>query len=486
MTKAQAEVYRHITFCHPIGTRDGRVGQEESTLVHDAMMVNTLVEVAEVTGGQAAVKRPGLQIVQSYTPTTGQGLFYRGDTAYYIANDSLTPVPGGTPLVLPGVGFPGLPYQCLSNYNSNNDCLVKSAQGLWRIDGPSGAVTNVVDADYPSVTRRGLVELDGTFYVMAEDGTLRGSALQDPTSWDPLNFIGPQSSIGAGIAVHRHLNYLVALYSDGTQVFYDAANATGSPLSPVLNAAWRIGCASARSLVTIDDCTIWLSSAGSGGRSVTMLSGLSPVTISNAYIDRILSNYDSSQIRGIGLHTGGHSLYLLILPQAGLCLCYDLVAQHWGVWRCDRSTYAGGFPGASFLSGSLTSSISNVRPPDLIQGDTDGKIYRLDSGAYDDAGTAIAVKLRTTGYDWGTTKRKFIPSLYLMADTQASGTVCSIRWSDDDGASYSAYRDVPLDSQRKLLHRCGSTRQRVWELLHTANTPFRVWAAEIDMELGEG
>ena len=60
-----------------------------------------------------------------------------------------------------------------------------------------------------------------------------------------------------GIYLAKWNNYIMALKAYSVQFYYDAANATGSILSPAENMAFRVGCASADSVKEVTGSVAW-------------------------------------------------------------------------------------------------------------------------------------------------------------------------------------------------------------------------------------
>jgi hypothetical protein len=456
-----------MPLAHPLGTRDG-------TLSKDAKLVNCLVERSEA--GMEVLKRPGMSSYAAHSAAPAQGLFTldlagygAGEEGYGIWNDTCYKLSTMIGLALPSVGTADLPCETLP-HAATATTLIKNSERLWSFSG--GTLARITASSYPTYTVPGIAELDGTFYVMdALDGTIRGSGVQDWTSWDALNFIGPNKSLGKGVALVRHLNYLVGLYDQGTQLFYDAANATGSPLLPVDNASWLTGCASGRSVARVEDLTVFVGKGAGKGRSVQLLSGLQLTQISDPYVERVLNRDSLVGVTALGLRVAGHSLYILNLPASGVSLCYDLTYQMWTVWQSANAAFR-------------CTAYLNANGLDLLQDASNGKVYSIDPGVYQDDGGSLPVTIITPPKSWGTLKRKFMPALYLLGDTQS--TLVSVSYTDDDYQSFSTPRTIDLATQRKMLQRCGSSRKRAWKLTHDDNTPLRLTALELEVEAGAG
>ena len=204
----------------------------------------------------------------------------------------------------------------------------------------TGTSTGVIDADYPGTTVRGLQYLDGSFYVMEPDGTIHNSvaAGDDPTDWPTDGFISAQFEPDSGVFLGKALNYIVAFGAWTTELFWDAANATGSPLLPVQNGVLLIGCASANSVAQSESTLIWMAqrkaqnSTQQQGRFIAMLTGTSYDELSTPDICRVLEADDLASVRSCIIELGGHSWYVLTLGTSAITLVYDMKNKHWYVW----------------------------------------------------------------------------------------------------------------------------------------------------------
>lgn len=190
----------------------------------------------------------------------------------------------------------------------------------------------IIDLDYPAETVRGIVYLDGTYYVMTPAGAIYGSAINGATSWSALNVIQSQAEPDGGVCLARQLNLLVAFNSYSTEFFYDAANATGSPLLPYTSAFLEIGCACPESVTRIENDLMFMSQGRQKGRSIQLMKGTVPAVISTPYIDRILDGDSLEGVTATYIKLDGHGLYLLTLPDSGYTLVYDFLSGVWGIW----------------------------------------------------------------------------------------------------------------------------------------------------------
>jgi hypothetical protein len=197
---------------------------------------------------------------------------------------------------------------------------------------PATPATGTITAQGSGGTVPGIAYLNGTFYVMDVNGVIWGStaAGDDPTTWPALNFATAQMENGAGKAITKSQNYVIAFKEYSTELWYDAKQPSGLPLLPVENGFTKIGCANGFSLAEVAGRLFFISQTRGKGRSVHMQLGMQQQKVSTPEIDRILDADGCANVYAFGLAIDGHNLYVLNL--ASLTIVYDVDAQHWGRW----------------------------------------------------------------------------------------------------------------------------------------------------------
>lgn len=457
-----------VTWAHPIGTRDG-------TLNSDAKMVNCFVEKEE--GEQATiVKRPGTSY-QSTITGTAQGFFTHFGTPYFIVNDvayPFIPPSQGAGIPIPTVNNPNHAYTWIdSTTNAGLNVIQNSAGELWTFNGTT--FTKVSDTNYTgNAPQFGIAFLDGVFYAMTQAGNVIGSAINDPTTWPALDFVGADRQFGTGVTVSRHLNYILAFYTAGLQVYFDAnsaPNGSGIALGAVLSASYRTGAFNASTVSEINDITYFLSTTTLFGRGVHMLNGVTLQKISDPYIERILNNPALTAISlnnwSFGIQISGHSFFVLNLNQIGTTLVYDITTGVWSVWTSVVSGVEGNFVGRFYLASSAGSANG-----DYIQDTGTGKVMLMSPSLYTDATGPLNVTCVTPNYDWDTLNYKRFAAMFQIADTIS--TTIGVAFSDNDFASFNTPRTIDLSTAHKQLRNCGSSRRRAWKMTHSDNTPLRL------------
>lgn len=396
----------------------------------------------------------------------------------------------------------------------------------------------------------GIAYLDGYFCVMDEQGVIYNSPEDDPSSWEPLEYLTALNETGAGVAIAKHLNTVVAFKEWSTEFFYNAGSAdaldVGSPLRPVENQHTLVGCAQGWSVADVAGSLLWIAQEKrQKGRSVYIMQGAQQARVSSADVDRILDADDLSEVHAYGVKIGGHRLYVLTLEDSGITLVYDLDSKVWGEWSsytvngssvsvssitrsgaiatvtfgaahglsdgdpvliagAAQAQYNGIFEAfrvsatviqievsgspATPATGTITGAgyaESYFKFPyyatgeglDVVLHESDGHLYKIDPSVYLDAAVPVNVHARSSRLDGGTTARKSMPRIAVIGDSVNSFAV--IRWSDDDCATFSAYRKVDLSNEEPEIRRCGSFKRRTIEVRHIANTALQLEALEL-------
>lgn len=355
--------------------------------------------------------------------------------------------------------------------NNNAYLCLKNTYDMYLLY--AGQVARVADPNYPARTVPGVVNLDSTVYVMDSAGVIYGCDLQNPPVWGSLNFITAEYEADAGVCLSKVQNYVVALKDWTTQFFYDTGAAQGSPLAPVKNANLRIGCASAGSVVQMDNTLVYMAKTFQAGRSIVMLNGFQPVKISNPFVDKILNADSLSNVSAFSIKTSGHDFYVINLENTSKTLVYDFVEKEWYLWTnsiggtMDVKNYA--------TDGSQT----------ILQKKTVGSLVSVSPSVYQDDSSTFTAQIRTDLLDFNSTQRKFMASVTVIGDKNTSTNIVNVFKYDDDYITVGLLGIVDMSSLRPRVNRCGSFRRRAFAITHNSNMPLRLEALEVQVMPGD-
>lgn len=339
----------------------------------------------------------------------------------------------------------------------------------------------------------GIGYLDGTTYLMDLNGFIYGSNLFDPTTFNALNVIQAASTPDYAIALATHLTYVVAFKEWSTNIFYDAGNPTGSPLSPVPDAQIPYGCFSALSVQEVDGSLIWITrtSNTASAPQIGMLSNLTFSIISTPPVERMLISWNASApfssadvVDSWVLKIAGHRFYGIDNHTKQQSLVLDLDQRLWLVWS---DTVGNAFPvtgmaGGYFQSGNTTlaqdpaTGLPIQLLPDYVQG-----YDLLPSGVL----AVPTVDIYTPSFDGGTRRKKQLNFMFFNANKYPGNTLKS-RWNDNDydSKSWSNFRTIDLSANTPVLPSNGTFRRRAYHWQHRCPTPLRLSSVELQMDLG--
>lgn len=322
--------------------------------------------------------------------------------------------------------------------------------------------------------------MDG--YMFLVKGTdIFNSYLDDPMKWSPSEFITAEMYPDPIIGLARQNNQLIALGQYSTEYFYDAGNATGSPLSKNDAITFQIGLAAPNAISEDERTVLWVAQSRLGGRSVWMIDGFQAKQLGANPVERLLDlETDMTAVTGFVVRTKGHYLYVLNLPTANRTVVYDMEEKVWTEWSSFNGTSHGVFSYAHAAD-------DNGGKPYLLS-NTTGAVVKLDPTVFTDTGSAIRYQVDTPRFDAGTYNRKALSSLTLVGDATSTSVVpqlVSVRWSDDDQQTYSPVRTLDLNKSNPILTQCGTFRRRSFELYYDGDTDFRLEAVELTYSLGE-
>jgi len=517
-----------IPLGHNIGSRDG-------TLDKDSKVGNAIIEI-EKKESTSIVKRPGLLTYQT-PPTLGKGLgifaagthllsivgttFYDNNVAkgtvdgtdeydfifsvdqtqvffkneyhgyvYVLASGTIIDL-AGTITTQSGTTSTGSPTVTLSAANALiqvgqivSGTGIQAGTYVLTVFGTTltlsqnatapGTVTLTFTTSYPGTTVSGAVFVDGYYVVGTPSGLLYNSNVEDPTTWQAINYIGVVSDADKLVAIGRTINYIVAMGTQTIEFFYDAGVSPGSPFLPYQNAVLQFGAAAEDSLVQMDNTLVWMSTSHQKGHQVMALAGQSPQVISNQYIERILNRCDPDLAYAFSIKISGHSLYVLTLRDLGYTLVYDFAQQGWTYWSTTENNKEG------YFRGQFYAKYSDM---DLLQHDDNGTVYKFDPQTYQDYGNPIQVLARTPLVDFGTNLRKFFGDIQIVGDKIDSYAL--MRYTNNDYQTFSAWQNVNLNTAKSNVNRNGVGRRRAFDLLHSDNVPLRLEYLEVSAEQGD-
>lgn len=450
----------------------------DETTGKDAKLINAYVERNDKTGEFWIFKRPGLLQTGATKVGNGYGVYNWNSDIYSIFGTTL--YKNGTSIGT--VNATGGVYRFSSSLGTTPRLQLGNAVATYNWD--NATLTQISGINFPGNTYidpavKGIGYLDGTTYVMDTKAYIHGCdvvpGLNSPNLWtEATNLIGAQIEPDRGIFLAKQLVYILALKEWSTEVFYDAQNTTGCPLGPVQGAKINYGCVSGASVQELDGVLFWLATNRSSSVQVIMLENLKASVVSTKPIERLLGEADFSSVYSFGIKYEGHRFYGFTLKNDNITLVYDMTDKMWSQWTDENGDYF-----------KVVSNTFHQDTGRILQHETNGKLYLLDSEYFSDDGVLITVDLYTPNYDGGVRRRKQMTMMEFIGD-QTAGSVLQVRTNDFDydPTKWTNFRKVDMGMKKPVLANNGSFMRRATHIRHQCDTRMRLQAIELQLDIG--
>lgn len=426
------------------------------------------------------------------TPGTAE-VFLDGSTLGTIANTNVTRFIGSTEVS-------GVATLVLLAWNTSSS--------TWQMYyyQPAGSLTNVTSVNFPSnqspakTTVGDPAFMDGYTFIMCSDGTIWNSDLNSIANWTATSFISANAYPDHGAGLARYQDKIVAFGRRSTQFYYNAGNATGSPLNGIPGATLNIGASltidtnalitgvqGQRTILTCGNTVYWIGvDQHSGATGVYRLNGMQAEKVSTPAIDKLLYNAPF-EILG-AFHMFGKQ-QLLIGGSSG-SYCYSMEDNFW--WNFTNSLQflrivginTTDFTSSAPVDGSGTTSFQAISS----LGTSPRKVFKnsIVTPVYTDDTATFTATVQTELLDMGTQHAKFWRRIRPVCDLQSSTSNLAISWAYDDSWSYSTPINIDTSSQVAIndgITGLGSSKRISFKLAHAAATPCRLEAIEIEYDV---
>jgi hypothetical protein len=317
--------------------------------------------------------------------------------------------------------------------------------------------------------------LDGYIFVAkANSEDIYNCKLDDPLTWDG-SFISAEMYPDTVVTLSKNNNYIYAIGRTSIEYFYDAANATGTPLARQTPAVQQFGTAAADSVVQTEEDVILVGDTGSGGKTVWTINGFKAKEVGNKWIKGILTTEGANlaNATAYNIRTSGQKYYVLQLTSR--TLVYNFDTDLWSEWQTGSSN----FIGANGTDGP------NGTP--YLQDATNGNIYTMSENVFTDNGANIVCQIITDKEDFGTINRKFMFRFSLIGDVPDSTGVDNtfyISWTDDDYNTWATDRPLSFNNDFPCIAQLGSFRRRAFRIKYSLPHLVRLEGYEVDINKG--
>jgi hypothetical protein len=335
----------------------------------------------------------------------------------------------------------------------------------------TATLSQITDPDFPGADT--VDYLDGYFLFATADGQWFICVLGDPTDYNALDFVTNEKSPDDTLTIVEDHGEVFCFGTKTIEVWFNSGNAD-FPFERNGSAQIERGLY-ARFAVAKDDNTLFFLG---DDLIVYRMQGYTPVVMSDDGTNTELSNYlkngyadDLANAYAFSYTDHGHKFLVLTVPNRGTHV-YDMATQLWHKRKhWDYETHH-------------SAAYMNAYGKHLFGG-IDGNLYEWSRDTYTDAGTTLKRRRRTKVFSSEDRllrykKLKFIVDAGNGLTTgQGSDPVMVLRWSDDNGRSWSNERLLPLGEQgdyrrRAIARGLGSARSRLYEFYLTDPVKFTV------------
>lgn len=365
-----------------------------------------------------------------------------------------------------------------------------SYTALILVDGTDGyviktdnSVTKITDPDFPTPHIATPVFLDGYLF-LAKSGTddIYNCDLEDPLSWTPGKFITAELYPDKVIALAKNANYVVAVGERTTEQFYDAGNASGSPLQRNDSAVQQVGTPAPFSVVSSDGEVLLVGTTQNGGYTVWLIKGFEYKELGTPFINQALTyeGVNLAQAVGCVVRSTGHKFY--ILTTLTRTFVFDLDEQMWHEWASGAGTspfayrfvcdHNDGKPRLLHNTGGFVAALTDNIATDATSSSTTETIY---------------TQVLTDKIDISSNNRKTCNRLSMVGDAPngTANVLLNVSWSDDDYNTWTADRPLYLNGDLQAITQLGMFRRRAFRFTYNQPYPIRLEGFELDINIGQ-
>lgn len=386
----------------------------------------------------------------------------------------------GVPVARGIVGYADTPatfaalHDQLAVTSNNNLYILTLSTNTLTLESTTATVCDVLDTFF--------LALDvptSTFFI---------SASGDGTTWDPSQFIQPESgdSWVAMKVVHREIR-LVGKRTADTLV---NTGASPFPFEPVQSAFIKQGTGAPWSVGSVGDQLVYLSQNEEGGGVVVRSNGYSAERISAPEVEAQIQRYsDTSDAVAWSHQIDGHLFYVLNFPTANATWAWNQTTGYWhqeGFWNPTARDFEARHEqfhvyafGKHLVGDRLTGAISSLSSTTATERDGSmiRRVRRTPTMAADNYQVTCSLFEAFFEPGVGTISGQGEDPVFMLRQSQNGGkTWGAERWKKaGKGGDY---------DRRAQWFMNGAGRQRVWELVMTDPIPWNVMGANLELGVG--
>jgi hypothetical protein len=465
----------------------------------DAYIENAIVEHVKKDQDNPDIvlkNRPGATAITSVTGTTAYGCYawtlntYTAPIVFFVIDKKLySSATGSTVLKNLYNGMTEIGWTEFLTSTGTRYLILSDGYYVYTIDS-TYTVNNAAPFSILGVPKRHLANpifLDGYLFVAKDStGDIYNSDLDNPLSWTAGNYISAEMYPDVLYALSKNNNYIYAIGESSVEFFYNAGNATGTPLARYASGVLQIGVPYLwrRTVLQTDTEVFFVGDTGDGDYSVWLIDGFKPTMISTPNINRLLKKLGNAVgeygLSSYELRISGHKLFVINFI-GYYALVYDSTTKIWYKWSTNTAT---SFSPTHYLgSDGCGSPIGES----YLQ-DTSGIIYKIDDTVVLDGTKTFTTNITSPEMDFDTFNKKFFSKLTVLGREtamNAGNNTVSVSWSDDGYTTFNTPRTLPTNwSQTPFIFKLGSSRRRAFRITLNNTNPWIIYGVEVNINKG--
>jgi hypothetical protein len=336
--------------------------------------------------------------------------------------------------------------------------------------------------------------IDGYFFALdVNTSSFYQSNLLDGMTWSALNVAQRISASDPWRHMLAHQRELWLFGAATSDVWYNAGTFPFA-FQPVPSGRLSYGIAAPWSAVSIGDAVVWVGSTEHGPGQVVMATGMQPRVVSHQAMDSALSGYSTLQDAvAFGMQWDGHLFYVVTFPSADATWVFDITTGEWcelghwddasGAFRAYRPMFHAMYQGRHVVGDRADWNAYALVPHATMDVDG-GVVRRVRRTAALSAERAVGVHSRFDLH-----LESGMASLQPGGESAQLRPVVELRYSDDAGKTWTSAGVASSGAMggyavETAWTRLGASRERVYEVVMTDTSPWRLTNAYVQVRGG--
>lgn len=348
---------------------------------------------------------------------------------------------------------------------------------LGRLKGDY-TIENSTSPNLPTPHVPRISTLDGYIFLVKKDTQdIYNSNNNNPLAYTSGEFITAEMEADNMVEIAQLSNYLVAFGKNSLEYYYDAANASGSPLQRNDTFFKNIGYIGG--LAKTGNKLVFLGKTYGGLLDIFVVEDSKVSSVDSQIIRKLLNNNKQTfaVVTSAIVPIDGNNLYIVNTPVKTFVINLDTLTVT--VWEYQSRT--------TFDCKYYTQGLSSTQGSIVYIFNSDvNKLIKFDPTVYTDSGTPYTYYIRTEMMMMGTMQMKFISRLSIVCDSGNTTGTIGLSWVDEDYTLQpsAVTLQIPMRQELPSVRRLGGFRKRSFIFNSTDDQPARLFGFELDMNMG--